>query len=830
MKKGMALLILSLSAVLPASATPPTGYTLEWEDNFDGLVLDETKWSHRDLGPRRDGVNVAEAATLTGEGTLKITTSKVGNEYHTGMIGTQGKFERAFGYWEARIKLQDQQGHWSAFWLQSPAMGDPIGNTLVAGTELDIMEYHSNWGEGMQHTMHWDGYGADHRTTKKSVTIAGLKDGFHTFALKWTPEEYVYYVDGIETWRTTTALSHRTQYAILSLEVGTWAGNIANAALPDSMEVDYVRWYAPPPRIIIDTDFRGDCDDVGALAVAHRMMDLGETELIGVVTSSTGPSVVAAIDAVNHYYDRPDIPIGLGAVANTGGSGDDQYAPTLAEPSRYPSDQTNATAPDSTALYRRLLHESPQPVTIVVIGYYNSIAHFMNSPADYQGDGIPHTGMELIQSKVKELVVMGGDFKDPNKEISNAKWDYPATFDLMAHWPTDIIFSGWQIGRAMWTGAGLKNPETKPVAKAYELYRGTTGGAGVIGDRPSYDLAAVIQAVRGEHSDGGRRMWQLSAPGTVTISDSSPYTQYVAHADGRHRYQILDSSDESWLRGVIEELLIAEPAPTPVIENPATVAGRGDVIDPSGTETVDQSFGTPQETLEARSDLRVLQDFTDFTASTTGDNTVRFIDGTLPDMQFQWFGSFNINQAGDGVNDTRFATSGSSHLRQRNSAAGTSTLTITFGTWDGTEFTGNQSVGAAGFTLSQVYTDKSGIVTFRDSTGTAIPGATFSYSGLSNVDASGNHRDIYFGWDSTAQSTAPIGSISITFTDSSSPYSSGLDDFAFTTVTPGPHDTYDTWASNNATTGGPDDDFDGDGVPNAIEFILGGDKDSNNQG
>lgn len=37
---------------------------------------------------------------------------------------------------------------------------------------------------------------------------------------------------------------------------------------------------------------------------------------------------------------------------------------------------------------------------------------------------------------------------------------------------------------------------------------------------------------------------------------------------------------------------------------------------------------------------------------------------------------------------------------------------------------------------------------------------------------------------------------------------------------------YDTWATVNATTGGPDDDFDGDGVPNAIEFILGGDKDS----
>jgi autotransporter-associated beta strand protein len=38
---------------------------------------------------------------------------------------------------------------------------------------------------------------------------------------------------------------------------------------------------------------------------------------------------------------------------------------------------------------------------------------------------------------------------------------------------------------------------------------------------------------------------------------------------------------------------------------------------------------------------------------------------------------------------------------------------------------------------------------------------------------------------------------------------------------------YTTWAATNAPTGDPDDDFDGDGVPNAIEFVLGGDKDTN---
>ena len=38
---------------------------------------------------------------------------------------------------------------------------------------------------------------------------------------------------------------------------------------------------------------------------------------------------------------------------------------------------------------------------------------------------------------------------------------------------------------------------------------------------------------------------------------------------------------------------------------------------------------------------------------------------------------------------------------------------------------------------------------------------------------------------------------------------------------------YDFWAATNASSGDPDDDFDSDGVPNGIEFVLGGDKDTN---
>ena len=49
-------------------------------------------------------------------------------------------------------------------------------------------------------------------------------------------------------------------------------------------------------------------------------------------------------------------------------------------------------------------------------------------------------------------------------------------------------------------------------------------------------------------------------------------------------------------------------------------------------------------------------------------------------------------------------------------------------------------------------------------------------------------------------------------------------------VTGVPAAGYSVWAAINAPTGGPNDDFDGDGVANAIEFVLGGSKDTNDLG
>ena len=251
---GISLLTNFVSHIVAAS---PDGYTLVWSDEFNATSLDINKWIYWLPGERRDAVNTPDAVSLT-NGCLTITSFTKAGQHFTGMISTKGKFEPVHGYWEARIRFDDSPGMWSAFWLQSPTMGRPVGDTAKAGIEIDICEHRvvgktgENLAPKVQHTLHWDGYGRSHKSKEQITPEMKLDAGFHTYGFEWTDSAYKFYVDGQLTWTVTNAISNAKEFACLSSEIkdGDWAGRIPADGYGDlsasktRMVVDYVRYYS----------------------------------------------------------------------------------------------------------------------------------------------------------------------------------------------------------------------------------------------------------------------------------------------------------------------------------------------------------------------------------------------------------------------------------------------------------------------------------------------------------------------------------------------------------------------------------------------------------
>jgi len=225
---------------LPA---PPEGkvFQLVWHDEFDGTEIDDTKWMMPD-GVRRDGFWTPRAAKLNGRGYLLIAALEDDGDYLSAALRSSGRFEHSFGYYVARIRLQQQPGHWSAFWLNGPGTGSIEGGGRD-GTEIDIYE---KFDQTMMvfHNLHWDGYGEHHKHAGSVAYVPGIMKGFHTFGLWWKPDEYVFYIDGKETWSTDAGgVCQVPNHVILSNEIGKQAGDITKAELPDYFVVDYVRVY-----------------------------------------------------------------------------------------------------------------------------------------------------------------------------------------------------------------------------------------------------------------------------------------------------------------------------------------------------------------------------------------------------------------------------------------------------------------------------------------------------------------------------------------------------------------------------------------------------------
>src|SRR3954470_7817274 len=88
-----------------------------------------------------------------------------------------------------------------------------------------------------------------------------------------------------------------------------WAVALANAASAESPPPHTVA--IRPVPLVFDTDMGNDIDDALALGVIHALESRGECKLLAVTVTKDEPISAPFVDAVNTFYGRGDVPIGV---------------------------------------------------------------------------------------------------------------------------------------------------------------------------------------------------------------------------------------------------------------------------------------------------------------------------------------------------------------------------------------------------------------------------------------------------------------------------------------------------------------------------------------
>jgi len=317
---------------------------------------------------------------------------------------------------------------------------------------------------------------------------------------------------------------------------------------------------AEPVKLVFDTDMGNDTDDVMALCMIHALQSRGMVDLLAVTVTKDHPQAAAFVDAVNTFYGRPDVLIG---VVRNGATPEPGKFNLLADAKnedgslRYPHDlASGADAPEAVGLLRKLLAAQPDnSVVLVQTGFFTNFQRLLASQPDAAS---PLGGRELIAKKVKVLSIMAGAFQTVDWNTRHLEYnvvkDIPAAQSLAKNWPTPVVWSGYEIGVAaafphVSIEQDLEYVKHHPLKESYVLYNPPPH------DRPTWDPTSLLVAVFPD-----RGYFGLSPAGTVTVEDNgATWFRPARDGKGRDRFLTMSAEQAARVREAIVQLSVAPP-------------------------------------------------------------------------------------------------------------------------------------------------------------------------------------------------------------------------------------------------------------------------------
>ena len=215
------------------------GFTLVFEDHFEGAALDAGAWGYREDGPNatlrsQQVIGNVSVSGGVGDSLLHLTQSKVGSDYFGGgIISTVVNY--TYGFFEARIKIASARGWHPAFWLVETAHVEALYLS-----EIDIME---NFAAELT-TTHRFGAHVETGTDVNGSFPVDLTDDFRVFGAWHLTDEVRFYLDGELIRRLPYTADESADMNLILSTVSLEADTIFDEDLPVDMLVDWVRIYS----------------------------------------------------------------------------------------------------------------------------------------------------------------------------------------------------------------------------------------------------------------------------------------------------------------------------------------------------------------------------------------------------------------------------------------------------------------------------------------------------------------------------------------------------------------------------------------------------------
>jgi len=320
----------------------------------------------------------------------------------------------------------------------------------------------------------------------------------------------------------------------------------------------------PPVGIIYDSDLGNRIDGVLALATLYGLDGKNECRVISITISKPSLQAAAFGEVLGRFYSGAvsgafnavgrQLPIGL---ATEGPRPDETpmmkaviNAKTAEGKAKYENGihSINDTAEPHAVIRNAFTSQYDQNCIVVLAGPATNVVRAMDLPGS----------KSLIERKVRNLVMMGGDFSGASAPPeTNIKADIASARKLFAEWPGEIIVCGNEVGTALrFPAAAIEKDfawsQAHPVVDAYRAAEQMPYDAG------TQDVIAVLAAIRPKEN-----YFKLSSPGVVEV-DNEGRTKFTPSPNGKHRYISVDPAQKDR----VVEAYVALASAKPVIRMP----------------------------------------------------------------------------------------------------------------------------------------------------------------------------------------------------------------------------------------------------------------------